>query len=97
MEIRFSNRARKLLKNKDCRQLVFYLIELETADSIGAARDIGVSYTPPHNTGQYRRANADGIDIYIDRNLRIIGPVVIKKQGFWKLSTIYADGLQIPL
>ncbi len=97
MDIRFSSRAFKYLQSSQVSGITFYLVDLETGGSIGAVRDVGVSLKPPARPENFSYDRAEGFDIYIHRSLKVTEPVVIKKQGFWKFSWLYADGLRIHL
>jgi len=95
MEVKFSSGARKLLEEKGAENICIHLVDIATADSIGAARDIEVNCEVPEQKEQFWWDRVGGIDVYIDKKLKIIGPVVVKKQGFWIFSSLYADGLRI--
>ncbi|MFW6297785.1 MAG: hypothetical protein ACOC03_04705 [Desulfosalsimonas sp.] len=97
MDIRLSPGAAKYLAAKKASDVTIYLVDIETTGSIGAVREVGVSLEPPKRPENFRYERVDGFDIYVARELRITGPVIIKKQGFWKLSWLCADGLQIPI
>ena len=93
MDVRFSSRALKYLRDRQVSGITFYLVDIETTGSIGAVREIGVHLAPPGRPGNFKYDRAEGFDIYVDPRLEITEPVVIKKQGFWKLASLYADGL----
>ena len=95
MDIRFSPRACKYLRDKQASGITFYLVDIETSGSIGAVREVGVSLEPPKRPENFLYLRAESFDIYVSRNLEITEPVVIKKQGFWKFSALYADGLSV--
>jgi len=97
MEIKISSGALRYIQSKGAKSIAVVLVDVETGDSIGAARDIEVKFETPEDTRNYYLEHSQGIDVYVDRRLRLTGKVVIKKQGFWKISSLYADGLQIPL
>jgi len=97
MEVGMSNRARKFIRKTEAKNVVIRFVEVEIADSLGAAKDIEVTLQAPDRKEGFRHAHVDGVDVYVDKALKVTGPVVIKKQGFWKFSTLYADGLQVPL
>lgn len=95
MDIRLSTRALKYLRDRNVSVITFYLVDIETTGSIGAVREVGVSLAPPGRPESFRYDTAGGFDIYIDRRIEVTEPIVIKKQGFWKFSSLYADGLNI--
>ncbi|MCF8111488.1 MAG: hypothetical protein K9J85_08365 [Desulfobacteraceae bacterium] len=95
MDIRLSPRALKYLRDKNVSEITFYLVDIETTGSIGAVREVGVSLAPPGRPENFRYERAGGFEIYIDSRLEVTEPIVIKKQGFWKFSSLYADGLGV--
>jgi len=97
MDIRVTPRARKYLQEKEASEVTLYLVDIESSGSIDSVKEVGVSLKPPKRPEHFMHDRAEGFDIYVDRKLRIIGPIVIRKQGFWKLASLYADGLQIPI
>ncbi len=97
MEVKISPRAMKYLQERGASSLVLGLVDIETGGSVGAARDVAFGFTPPRDSRHFRWCQVEGIDVYVDRKLKVVGPVVIKKQGFWKLSSLYADGVQVPI
>jgi hypothetical protein len=97
MEVRISPGARKYLANRGADSVVLRLVEMETGCSVGIAKDVDVRFEPPARPGGFLRRNAQGIDVYIDRRLGTQETVVIKKQGFWRFSCLYADGLRVPI
>jgi len=97
MQATLSNGARKLLHKLGRQSIVVALVETETGDSVGFAREVEVECGFPRDKGEYYRLKADGVEIFVDPRLKVERTVAIKKQGFWKLSRLYADGVRIPL
>ncbi|MBS3809796.1 MAG: hypothetical protein KGY38_06560 [Desulfobacterales bacterium] len=95
MDIRLSSRAQKYLRDRNVSAITFYLVDIETTGSIGAVREVGLSLATPGHPENFRYEQAGEFDIYIDSRLEVTEPVVIKKQGFWKFSSLYADGLGV--
>lgn len=97
MDIKLLPGAVKYIKAKKASEITLYFVDIETTGSIGAVREVGVSLEPPRRPENYRYKRAEGFDIYVSRDLKITGTIIIKKQGFWKLSWLCAEGLQIPI
>lgn len=97
MNIKLSPGAVKYLKTKDASEVTIYLVDIETTGSIGAVREVGVRPGPPKRPENFRYDSIEGFGVYVARELKITGPIIIKKQGFWKLSWLSAEGLHIPL
>jgi hypothetical protein len=97
MDITLSPSAVKYLRYRQVSGVTFYLVDIECTGCIGAVREVGVSLEPPGRPENFRYGRAEGFDIYVGRKLKVTGPVMIKKQGFWKFSSLFAHGLQIPI
>ena len=97
MEIRFSKRALKYIRKHGAQDVFVSLEEVDVADTIGMAKDISVGFKAPDEEKQFDVHRAEGIDVHIDRALKVTGPVAIRLQGLWKISSLYANGLQVPI
>ena len=97
MKIKFSPRAFKYLQEKQASAVTFYQVDIETACCVGAAREVGIALEPPRRQEHYKYQRAEGLDVYVHRDLQVSESVVIKKQGFWKFASLYADGLRISI
>ena len=95
--IRITPGARRYLVSRGYEAVVLTYTELEVGDSIGVAKEVTITYEPPEDRERYRLFPVDDIEVFVDRRLRADGDVVIKKQGFWKLTSLYADGFRIPI
>lgn len=97
MAIKFTRAAKKYIDEKQIRTVVLTFLELEAGCMVGVAKDIDVSFDPPEKEEPYLKSNVEGIDIYIDKRLSPAEEVTIRKQGFWRFSSLYADGLRVPI
>lgn len=97
MAVRLSRGARQFLTQRGLKTIVLSLTDIPVGCCLGVAKDIGITFEPPRDPRGFWRRSADGVEVYIDRQLKAIDEVVIKRQGFWKLSSLYVDGLSVPL
>lgn len=97
MDVSISSGAMRYIAQHHISCIVLDFVDIETGGSVGAVRDIGVEFEPPPNPKAYRYDRVQDVDVYIHRKLQITGPIRIKKQGFWKFCSLYADGLHVPL
>ncbi len=97
MPVRIAPSARKYIEDNGIRALTLKLVELETACCVGVVKEVEVLLFPPNDTRKFWRRNYDGVEIWVDRKINSQGDVVIKKQGFWKFISLYADGVLVPL
>ncbi len=97
MEVRLSSGAKKFIHKHNITCLVLSLVELETGCTLGVAKDVQVSYEYPQIPTRFLWGKADGVEVFVDRRLKINGTVTIKKQGFGRLSCLFADGIGVPI
>jgi len=95
--VRFSANAKKFLKKKGIDTIVLRFVEFEAGGTLGVAKDVAVTFEAPADAGAFRRDLVEGIEVFIDPRLKAEGEVVIKRQGFWHFSSLYADGVRVPI
>ncbi|MFO7753638.1 MAG: hypothetical protein R6V41_11015 [Desulfobacteraceae bacterium] len=97
MNIKFSSGALKFLKKNQAASILIRLVELEgPAGDIDMVKDVEIKFRPPEDRSEYLLFQQGGFDVFIDRRLKIPGDIKIKKQGFWKFSFLYPDGILVP-
>lgn len=97
MDVRLSPGAKKYIQKHSIECLVLTLVELETGCTLGVAKDIQVSFEYPQNPSQFLWGKAEGVEVFVDRRLKVTGTVAIKKQGLGRFSCLFADGLGVPI
>jgi hypothetical protein len=95
--VRFSPNAKAFLKKKGVDTVVVSFVEFDVAGTCGIAKDVSVTFEPPADATAFRHKLVEGIDVFVDRKLKIDDHVVIKRQGFWNFSSLYADGVRVPI
>ncbi len=95
--IKFSANAIKFLKKKDIDTIAFRFVEFEAGGTLGLAKDVAVTFEAPPDAEAFRRDLVEGVEVFLDNRLKIDGEVVIKREGFWKFSSLYADGVRVPI
>ncbi len=95
--VRFSANAKRFLKKKGIGTIVLRFVEIESGCMVGVAKDVAVTFDPPADVGAFRRDLVEGIEVFIDPKLNLDDEVVIKRQGFWNFSSLYADGVRVPI
>jgi hypothetical protein len=95
--VKFSANAKKFLKKKGIDTIVLHFVEIECGCMVGVAKDVAVTFEPPADAEAFRRDLVEGIEVYVDPRLKVDDDVVIKRQGFWNFSSLYVDGVRIPI
>jgi hypothetical protein len=97
MNISFSSGALKFLKQKQADSVLIQLVELQgAAGDIDMVREVEIKCRTPEDPSKYRYFEQNGIEVFIDRRLKVPGDIKIKKQGFWKFAFLYPDGVLVP-
>ena len=95
--IRFSAKAKKFLIKNGIDTIVLRFVEFETGGTVGVAKDVTVTFEPPADAKAFGRDLVEGIEVFVDPKLKVDGDVVIKRQGFWSFSSLYVDGVRVPI
>ena len=97
MAIKITKAAKKYIDERNINTIVLTFLEMEAGCMVGVAKDIDVSFDPPEKEEAFLKSNVKGIAVYIDKRLSPSKEVTIRKQGFWRFSSLYADGLRVPI
>ena len=98
MQVSISPSARKFMQAHQIDCVTFKLKEMEPAGCcVGIVKEIEPSFDRPPNTDRYRHFQAEGKDIYIYRDIKIIGSLRVTTEGFWKMRRLALNGVTIPL
>ena len=62
--------------------VTFNLIEYDIPNTMGIIKEIKPVYHAPKNATGYRFFRLEKICVFIDRNIEITGPIVLKTEGF---------------
>lgn len=97
MNISFSSGALKFLKQKQADSVLIQLVELEgAAGDIDMVKEVEIKCRKPEDQTKYHYFKQNGLEVFIDRRLKVPGDIKIKKQGFWKFAFLYPDGVLVP-
>jgi hypothetical protein len=98
MKIKISNRAKKFIQDRNIKDVTFILKELDvTGCCVGIAKEIEPVYKAPKDASGYKYIHIDGYHVFISRKIRILGPLTLTTEGFWKLKRLYLNGATVPL
>ena len=98
MKIEISNSARKFLEENGIEDVTFNLLEADVKGCcLGIVKEIVPNYVAPRDASNYRYYRADDFNIFISRYIKILGPLTLITEGFWKLKRLSIDGVTVPL
>jgi hypothetical protein len=93
---KITNGARKFMDERGIATVTFRLIEDSVGCCMGVVKEIEPLYEAPPDTSQYLHFNVEGRHVFISRQIRIIGPMKLSTEGFWK-KRLSLSGVTVPL
>ncbi len=98
MKISISTSAKKFMKKRDIEDVTFKLkVVTLTGCCLGIVKEIEPTYEAVENASNYRYFKAEGKHIFVSRAIRILGPLTLTTEGFWKMRRLALDGATVPL
>ena len=96
--LKISAAARKFLQKKGIGDVTFNLLESDLVGCcLGIVKEIIPRYEAPRDASNYRYVQTDGYNIFISRSIKILGPLTMDTEGYWKLKRLSLNGATIPL
>ena len=78
--------------------ITFNLKVLETVGCcMGIVKEIEPVYRAVKNASRYRYFQAEGKHVFISRDIKILGPLTLTTEGFWKMKRLALEGATIPI
>lgn len=95
--ISISSSARKFMEERGIEDVTFNLIEEPVGCCIGIVKEIEPVYEAVENASQYLYFHTKGKHVFISREIKILGPLTITTEGFWKMKRLALNGVTVPL
>jgi hypothetical protein len=89
IKIKLSESARKFIQRNGITDVTFNLCRAEPK---GFLKTIEPTYQAPADARGYRYFVVEGYHIFVDRNIRILGPLTLNTEGIWKFKQLFLDG-----
>lgn len=77
-----SKSAKKLIQDKGITDVTFKLVELDIRGAMGIIKEIRPFYQAPEDASGYKYFREGSFSVFIDREIMIVGPLVLKTGGF---------------
>ena len=68
-----------------------------TGCCVGIVKEIEAVPEAPVNACNFRYFHVEGRHIFVSRAIRILGPLTLTLQGFWRLKRLALNGAGIPI
>jgi hypothetical protein len=95
--IPISPSAVKFMEERGIEDVTFNLIEEPVGCCIGIVKEIEPVYEAVENASQYLYFHTKGKHVFVSREIKIIGPLALITEGFWKIKRLALSGVTVPL
>jgi hypothetical protein len=98
MQISISDSALDFMRQRDIQDVTFdHKIITPTGCCVGIVKEIEPTYRAVKNASNYRYFKAEGKHVFVSRHIKIVGPLTLTTEGFWKIKRLALDGVTIPI
>lgn len=98
MNIKISTYARNFMQQKGIKDVTFNLIALKIAGCLlGIVKEIEPAYEAPSDARNFRYSQVEGYNIFISREIKILGTLTVGTEGFWKIKRLCLNGATVPI
>lgn len=77
------------MQKKAITDVTFNLCRAEPA---GFLKEIEPVYQAPADASGYRYFLVEGYHVFVDRSIKILGPLTISTEGIWKFKQLFLNG-----
>ena len=81
MGVKISKSAQKFIQDFGITDVTFKLVELDISGAMGIIKEIHPNYQAPTDASGYKYFRKGDFSIFLDREIMIIGPLVLKTSG----------------
>lgn len=96
LNLEMTDSAKKFMNERGIDSVTFDLVEGTVGCCVGVVKEIEPLYEPPGDATEYFYKMSDGRHIFISRKLKIVGPLKVSTEGFWK-KRLCLSGATVPL
>lgn len=90
--------AKKFMQEKGIEDVTFYLrVEEPAGCCIGIIKEIEPLYEAVKDASRYRYFQAEGKHVFVSKDIKIMGPLTLVTEGFWKMKRLALRGATVPL
>ncbi|MBW2027921.1 MAG: hypothetical protein JRH06_04670 [Deltaproteobacteria bacterium] len=98
MKISISPKAKRFMEERGIEDVTFHLRESEAVGCcLGIVKEIEPVYRAVKNASDYRYFYTEGKHIFVSRKIKILGPLTITTEGFWKTKRLALSGATVPI
>ncbi len=86
------------MEERDIRDVTFKLkVMMPSGCCVGIVKEIEPHYSAVENASRYRYFKVEGRHIFISREIKVLGPLTVITEGFWKMKRLSLNGAIVPI
>ena len=90
--------AKKFMDEKGIEDVTFNLrVEEPVGCALGIIKEIEPLYEAVKDASRYRYFRAEGKHVFISKEIKIMGPLTLTTEGFWRMKRLALRGATVPL
>jgi hypothetical protein len=90
--------AKRFMDEKGIEDVTFNLrVEEPAGCCVGIIKEIEPLYEAVKDASRYRYFQAEGKHVFISKDIKILGPLILTTEGFWKMKRLALRGATVPL
>jgi hypothetical protein len=93
-----SRSAKKFMEEKGIEDVTFDLrVEEPAGCCVGIIKEIEAHYKAVKDASRYLYFQGEGKHVFVSKEIKILGPLTLTTEGFWKIKRLALRGATIPL
>lgn len=90
--------AKKFMEERGIQDVTFNLrVEEPAGCSIGIIKEIEPLYEAVKDASRYLYFQAEGKHVFVSKEIKILGPLTLVTEGFWRMKRLALRGATVPL
>ena len=90
--------AKKFMEERGIEDVTFNLrVEEPAGCCVGIIKEIEPLYEAVEDASRYRYFQAEGKHVFISKEIKILGPLTLVTEGFWRMKRLALRGATVPL
>ena len=98
LSLGISKTAKRFMQERGIEDVTFLLIAREVVGCcIGMIKEIEPVHQAPDDASNFRYVKVDDCNVFISRDIKILGPLTLTTEGLWKTKRLCLKGATVPL
>jgi hypothetical protein len=96
--IKITDSAKRFMESRGIQDVTFNLKVLEPAGCcLGIVKEIEPLYRAVEDASRYRYFQSEDLHVFVSKEIKIMGPLTLGTEGFWKAKRLALRGATVPL